>query len=120
MLHGQSQEARPDRGKPRAELPNVSGSSEGASVSSRTALRKLPPHLPSLESDRPRLRGLRMGGETKIAPLRDSGRRLMTMPQRIQGMPAAEIHDQHEVTPERRSLAPESPATSLSPRDPLG
>ena len=114
MVHEQLQKARVDRGMSRAELSRLSGVPRerirqietGANFTLET-LQKLLLHLPNLRTIYLGSAELRVGGETEIATLRDelsswleSGRRLMTMLEKIQVVPAAATRGPREVTPE--------------------
>ena len=114
MVHEQLQKARVDRGLSRGELSKLSGVPRerirqietGANFTLET-LRKLLPHLPNLKTIYLGSSELRVGGETEVAALRDemsswleSGRRIMSMLEKIQVVPAATPHGQREVPPE--------------------
>ena len=114
MIHEQLQKARVDRGMSRGELAKLSGVPRerirqietGANFTLET-LQKLLPHLPNLKTIYLGSAELRVGGETEIAALRDelsswleSGRRIMTMLEKIQVVPAAATPGPREMTPE--------------------
>ena len=114
MVYEQLQKARVDQGMSRGELSRLSGVPRerirqietGANFTLET-LQKLLPHLPILKTIYLGSSELRVGGEAELAMLRDeisswleSGRRILTMLEKIQVVRAPKTHGQHEVPPE--------------------